>query len=287
MNFQDFRPTLLVGIGHVDLPIEPSQHGGIEGFGPIGGRNNNNGNVSFGATIGAVIRLQESIHFRQELIQRLVPLVVAVPDPTIGPRLCNGIQFVDEDDRCWWSKAIPVARAFVVFASASIARRTPRPQRQMIPALSESVLGVVSSQCGIAGFPKERSYSSRSSSHVHFTKVASAADTKCIAVGFSGNGLGNHGLSNTRAAVQQDAAWWLCPQGVKSGGILEVRNNLPNLGQNAVEARHVRKGCPFFSVRRVFVVVCGLGKELRREESLPVAAQGSVLHPLQHAIQKG
>ncbi|OLC07636.1 MAG: hypothetical protein AUH41_10030 [Gemmatimonadetes bacterium 13_1_40CM_66_11] len=86
------RPDLLAAfqVRHVDhdLAVEPAgtQQGGIENVGTVGGGEQND----------AVVRL-EAIHFDEQLIQRLLALVVAATEPSPAVP-ADGIDLVDEDD---------------------------------------------------------------------------------------------------------------------------------------------------------------------------------------------
>src|SRR6266576_871067 len=88
MDPQDLLPALHVGHVHHDLPVEPAraQQRGVEDVRPVGG----------GEQDHAVVRL-EAVHLDEQLIQRLLALVVppAEPRAAVAP---DGVDFVDEDD---------------------------------------------------------------------------------------------------------------------------------------------------------------------------------------------
>src|SRR3989442_453459 len=85
---QDLLPALHVGHVHYDLPVEPAraQQCRVEDVRPVGG----------GEQDHAVVRL-EAVHFDEQLIQRLLALVVppAEPRAAVAP---DGVDLVDEDD---------------------------------------------------------------------------------------------------------------------------------------------------------------------------------------------
>mmetsp|Transcript_23641 Transcript_23641/g.55628 ORF Transcript_23641/g.55628 Transcript_23641/m.55628 type:complete len:244 (+) Transcript_23641:845-1576(+) len=223
---------------------------------------------------------KESVHFRQELVQCLIPFVVAVGRPSVRSGLGHSIEFVDEDDGGRWSPAlmamatviaivIIVVVAVMVVVVVVVAGRPHRlPQRPGPgpgpPPLPHPPLPlpIVLERRG-PGLSKERPDPSGTPPHIDFAKVAPAADAKGVAIGLTGNGPGNHGFSDPGTPVQQNAPGKLRPQNDKSRRIPEVGNNLSNLGEYGVESRHVVEGdsgacacaCALFVVVVVVVVV--------------------------------
>ena len=88
MDFQNFHPTLLIRTWNVNLPIESSQDRGIQDFGPIRSRNDNDSNIFFVITTSVArstsIGLEETVHLCQELIQGLIAFVVAISNSAVG-----------------------------------------------------------------------------------------------------------------------------------------------------------------------------------------------------------
>ena len=87
MDPQDGLPADLIGLVHHHLTIEApgAQQGRIEHFGPVGGGEDDN-------AAGGI----ETVHFHQELVEGLFPLVVGGEGSRTA--LADGIQFIDEDD---------------------------------------------------------------------------------------------------------------------------------------------------------------------------------------------
>src|SRR5262245_60391511 len=88
MNPQDGFATAYVWRSDLNLTVEAawSEQRPVEGVGPIGGADDND------ARIGV-----ETIHFNQELIERLLSFVVAATI-TSAALSADGVDLVDEDD---------------------------------------------------------------------------------------------------------------------------------------------------------------------------------------------
>ena len=89
MDVQDLLPALQVGPidRHPAVEAARPQQRRVEDLGTVGGGQENDASLSV-----------ETVHLRQELVQRLLPLVVASQHRAHAPRLADGVQLVDEDD---------------------------------------------------------------------------------------------------------------------------------------------------------------------------------------------
>ena len=90
VHLQDLHAALLVRRVDHDLPVESAgpQQRRIEHVGPIGGRQHDHPFVA-----------GESVHLGQDLIERLLALVVAADRPRAAARPADRVDLVDEDDR--------------------------------------------------------------------------------------------------------------------------------------------------------------------------------------------
>ena len=88
MNLQDRLPPVDVRFVHQDLPVEPprAQQGRVQDLRAVGGAHDDDSLVGF-----------EPVHFHQELVERLLALVVSAHD-IHSPGFAQGIQFIDKDD---------------------------------------------------------------------------------------------------------------------------------------------------------------------------------------------
>ena len=89
MNAQNGFTPLQIRQFYRHPPVEPSrpQEGGIQGFGPVGRRQDDDAFLSV-----------KAVHFRQQLIQRLFPLIVAANSSGAVPLLADGIDLVNKHD---------------------------------------------------------------------------------------------------------------------------------------------------------------------------------------------
>src|SRR5690554_4032117 len=89
VNLENLSPIVQVGQLHVYLPVEAScpEQGFIEHVGTVRGRENND------STVGA-----EAIHLGEELIQRILTLVVRAEVGVFTTGTAHGIDLVDEHD---------------------------------------------------------------------------------------------------------------------------------------------------------------------------------------------
>ena len=85
---QNRFPPLKVGQLHRYPAVKPAGTGqcGVEGFGAVGGGENDDAGVTF-----------KAVHFREQLVQRLLPLVVAAHDARV-PLLADGVNLVNKHD---------------------------------------------------------------------------------------------------------------------------------------------------------------------------------------------
>ena len=88
MDLEDLLAPQHVGIGNDDLPVEPAgtEQGGIEHVGAVGRRDQDH------ALVGL-----ESVHLDEELVERLLALVVAAAEPGAAMP-AHRVDLVDEDD---------------------------------------------------------------------------------------------------------------------------------------------------------------------------------------------
>ena len=89
VDLEDLLAALQVGPVDHDLAVEAAgaQQRGVEDLRPVGG----------GQEDDALLRV-EAVHLGQELVERLLPLVVAAHHGADASRLSHGVQLVDEDD---------------------------------------------------------------------------------------------------------------------------------------------------------------------------------------------
>ena len=91
MDLEDLQPASAVGRLHRDPAVEPAwaEQRGIEDLGPVGRAEHDDG----------LVRL-EPVHLGQDLVERLLALVVGARDPRRTlPRAADRVELVDEDDR--------------------------------------------------------------------------------------------------------------------------------------------------------------------------------------------
>ena len=88
VHLQNGRALGLIREGDLNLPVEPSgtQQGRVERLGAVGGSHDDDAGRGI-----------ESVHFGQQLVERLLSLVVRHEGPTAP--LADRIDLVDEDDR--------------------------------------------------------------------------------------------------------------------------------------------------------------------------------------------
>lgn len=84
---EDGEASVDVGQGHRDLAVEPARahHGGIEGLGPVGGRDDHD-----------AARRVEAVHLGQELVERLLVFAVSAARP-LAAGLGEPVDLVDEE----------------------------------------------------------------------------------------------------------------------------------------------------------------------------------------------
>ena len=90
MDLQDIQATFLVGTVHQHLTVEATgaKQGLIEDFGAVGGGEDDQPD-----------RAVEAIHFGEQLVQRLLTLVVSAGRSSDTACAAQRIQFINEDDR--------------------------------------------------------------------------------------------------------------------------------------------------------------------------------------------
>ena len=88
VHLEDLFPSLHVGQGHDDLPVETarSQKRRVEDVGAVRGRNEDDALVGF-----------EAVHLNKKRVQGLLALVVAASQPCASVA-ADGVDLVDEDD---------------------------------------------------------------------------------------------------------------------------------------------------------------------------------------------
>ena len=88
VDLEDLRAALAVRAVHGDLAVEAAgaQQGGIEDVGPVGGRDHDD-----------VVLGLEAVHLHQELVERLLALVVATAEAGAA-MAADGVDLVHEDD---------------------------------------------------------------------------------------------------------------------------------------------------------------------------------------------
>ncbi len=90
VDLEDLPAPLLVGGGHRDAAVEAAgtQQRGVEHFGTVGGAEDDHRRVGL-----------EAVHLSEDLVERLLPLVVAAQaGTTAGARAPDRVELVDEDD---------------------------------------------------------------------------------------------------------------------------------------------------------------------------------------------
>ncbi len=90
MKFEDRRPAPPVRRlkGHAAVePARPCERG-VEDLGPVGGREDDHTDARL-----------EPVHLREDLVERLLLLVVAPQPDARAAAPADGVQLVDEDDR--------------------------------------------------------------------------------------------------------------------------------------------------------------------------------------------
>ncbi len=104
----NFRPSRKVGQLHRYPAVKPAGTGqcGVEGFGAVGGGEDDDAGISF-----------KAVHFREQLVQRLLPLVVAAHDARV-PFLADGVDLVDEHDAGGFFLGLPEQVAHLARAHA-------------------------------------------------------------------------------------------------------------------------------------------------------------------------
>ena len=90
MDLQDIQATFIVGPVHQHLTVEATgaKQGLIEDFGAVGGGEDDQPD-----------RAVEAIHFGEQLVQRLLTLVVSAGRSSDTACAAQSIQFINEDDR--------------------------------------------------------------------------------------------------------------------------------------------------------------------------------------------
>ena len=88
MDLQNFLPALDIRDRHNHLTVKTArpEQGRVQDIGPVCGRNQDDPFIRF-----------KTIHFNEQLIQRLFPLIMASTQAR-SPVPSNGIDFIDEDD---------------------------------------------------------------------------------------------------------------------------------------------------------------------------------------------
>ena len=89
VHLQNRDPPALVGIVHRHLPVKPArtQQRGVQNIPPVRGRHHDDAFVH-----------RETVHFNQQLVQRLLPFVVAAAEARAAVT-SDGVDFVDENNR--------------------------------------------------------------------------------------------------------------------------------------------------------------------------------------------
>ena len=88
VDFQNGFAAMGIGCAHINLPVETAgtQQCRVQNVLPVGGRHDNDALV-----------FAEAVHFHQQLVQRLFPLVVTAAHARASAA-ADGVDFVDEDD---------------------------------------------------------------------------------------------------------------------------------------------------------------------------------------------
>ena len=89
VDFQDVQPSLLVGPVHQHLAVEAAgaQQRLVEDFGAVGGGEDDQPH-----------RAVEAVHLGEQLVERLLTLVVAADGPADAACTAQRVEFIDEDD---------------------------------------------------------------------------------------------------------------------------------------------------------------------------------------------
>ncbi len=91
VDFEDLDPAVAVGCLHGDAPVEATgtQQGRVQDVRAVGRRQDDDG-----------LRAFEAVHFREDLVECLLPLVVCAADGHRAlTRAADRVELVDEDDR--------------------------------------------------------------------------------------------------------------------------------------------------------------------------------------------
>src|SRR6186997_3215126 len=88
MDLEDFDASLLRGPADGDVPVEATgpEESGIQNVRPVRGGDDNHELI-----------LREAVHFAENLIEGLFPLVMPAAEPR-SALPADGVDFVDEDD---------------------------------------------------------------------------------------------------------------------------------------------------------------------------------------------
>ena len=88
MDLEGRQPPRQIGPVHGDAPVEPprTEQGLVQHLRPVGGRQDDD-------ALGGI----KAVHLRQELVEGLLPLVVAAAEAGIS-RFADGVDLIDEDD---------------------------------------------------------------------------------------------------------------------------------------------------------------------------------------------
>jgi hypothetical protein len=130
VNLQDLHAAPLVGPVHQHLAVEPAgaQQRGIENLGPVGGRQNHQPRARV-----------EAVELDQQLVERLLLLVVAAGVGADAARPAERVEFVDEDDggrllrACWnrsRTRAAPTPTNISTNSEPEIERTAPSLHRR-------------------------------------------------------------------------------------------------------------------------------------------------------------
>mmetsp|Transcript_52523 Transcript_52523/g.137703 ORF Transcript_52523/g.137703 Transcript_52523/m.137703 type:complete len:564 (+) Transcript_52523:392-2083(+) len=89
MHHVDLQAALDVGLVDADLAVEAAraQQGGVEDVHPVGAREDDDARERV-----------EAVHLHQQLVQRVLPLVVAATEAALATSAADSVDLVDEDD---------------------------------------------------------------------------------------------------------------------------------------------------------------------------------------------
>ena len=89
VDVENLLALLHVGKSHLDLAVEtPGAHQRlVEDVGPVGGGQNDDARIGL-----------EAVHLREELVERILPLIVAREPGILAAGAADGVDLVDEDD---------------------------------------------------------------------------------------------------------------------------------------------------------------------------------------------